>query len=256
MKLEGKTVIITSNSSVFIKLTKLLIENSGKSRSDFIIIAENGLPFKDRFRKRIEKIGLLPALDELLYTSYEALFNHWKKAERKLFSDTDITSFSPDILTDTVNKRSVSILDSLKTFEVKNIISIGSGFIPTRLLEQFNLKINIHPGILPYYKGIGSPEAIMRGDLSFLGWSIHELATKIDSGSIIHNHTISFKILEKMTFAEVYITIYRSAIINFYLTINNSDKSEMNFNSNTKYFAFVRFTLFIKYKFKPVHNSV
>ena len=103
MKLEGKTVIITSNSSVFLKLTKLLIENSGKSRSDFIIVAENGLPFEDRFRKRIGKIGLLPALDEWLYTRYEALFNHWAKAENKLLKDIDIMSFNPDFLIDSVN---------------------------------------------------------------------------------------------------------------------------------------------------------
>ena len=249
MKLEGKTVIITSNSSVFLKLTKLLIENSSKSRSDFIIVAEKGLPFKDRFRKRIEKIGFLTAVDEWLYTKYEALFNHWGKAERKHLKDIDISSFDPDILIDTVNKSSVSILDLLIKFEAENIISIGSGFIPTRILEQFNLKINIHPGILPNYKGIGTPEAIMRGEHSFLGWSLHELAPKIDSGNIIQNQTIAFKILEKMTFAEMYITIYRLAIIKFYLTINNSNKSEVNNNSGMKYFAFVRLTQFIKYKF-------
>ena len=89
MKLEGKTVIITSNSSVFLKLTKLFIENSGKSRSNFFVVAENGLPFKDRFRKRIEKIGILTALDEWLYTRYEALFNHWAKAESKLLKDLE-----------------------------------------------------------------------------------------------------------------------------------------------------------------------
>ena len=254
MKFEGKTVIITSNSSVFLKLTKLLIENSGKSRSDFIIVAENGLPFKDRFRKRIEKIGFLTAVDEWLYTKYEALFNHWKEAERKHLKDIDISSFDPDILTDTVNKSISSVLNQLKTYKAQNIISIGSGYIPTILIEQYSVKINIHPGILPNYKGIGTPEAIMLGDYSFLGWCLNELAPKIDSGSIIHNQTISFKILEKMTFAEVYIIIYRSAIINLYMTINNTNKSEMNFNSNNKYFAFVRCTRFLKYKFKLAHN--
>ena len=203
MKLEGKTVIITSNSSVFLKLTKLLIENSGKSRSDFIVVAEKGLPFKDRFRKRIEKIGFLTAVDEWLYTKYEALFNHWEKAERKHLKDIDISSFDPDILTDTVNKSISSVFNQLRTYEAKNIISIGSGYIPNRLLEQFGVKINIHPGILPYYKGIGTPEAIMRGDFSLLGWSIHELTSKIDSGSIIHNCKISLKEFENMTFADI-----------------------------------------------------
>ena len=256
MKLEGKTVIITSNSSVFLKLSKLLIENSGKSRSDFIVVAEKGLPFKDRFRKRIEKIGFLTAVDEWLYTKYEALFNHWEKAERKHLKDIDISSFDPDILTDSVNKSCISVLNQLNPYEAKNIISIGSGYIPNRLLEQFGVKINIHPGILPYYKGIGTPEAIMRGDFSLLGWSIHELTSKIDSGSIIHNCKISLKEFENMTFADIYLSIYKLAITDFYSLPNNLDKNEINFNSNTKYFAFVRFTLFIKYKFKPAHNSL
>ena len=207
------------------------------------------MPFKDRFRKRIEKIGFLTAVDEWLYTKYEALFNHWEKAERKHLKDIDISSFDPDILTDTVNKSISSVFNQLRTYEAKNIISIGSGYIPNRLLEQFGVKINIHPGILPYYKGIGTPEAIMRGDFSLLGWSIHELTSKIDSGSIIHNCKISLKEFENMTFAEMYITIYRLAIIKFYLTINNSNKSEVNNNSGMKYFAFVRLTQFIKYKF-------
>lgn len=249
MKLEGKTVIITSNSSVFLKLTKLFIENSGKPRDEFMVVAENGLSCKKRFQKRINNVGLINAFDEWLYTKYEEIFNHWTKAENKLLEDIEITSFIPDILTDTVNKSSVSIIDLLIKFEAENIISIGSGFIPTKILEQFNLKINIHPGILPNYKGIGTPEAIMRGEHSLLGWSLHELAPKIDSGNIIQNQTIAFKILEKMTFAEMYITIYRLAIIKFYLTINNSNKSEVNNNSGMKYFAFVRFTQFIKYKF-------
>ncbi len=89
----------------------------------------------------------------------------------------------------------------------------------------------------------------MRDEHSFLGWSLHELAPKIDSGNIIQNQTIAFKILEKMTFAEMYITIYKLAIIDFYSVLNNSNKIEINFKSDAKHFAFVRFTQFIKYKF-------
>ena len=249
MKLEGKTVIITSNSSVFLKLTKLLIENSGKSRSDFIIVAEKGLPFMERYRKRIKKIGFLATLDEWLFTVYEAFFYHWAKAENKLLEDIDITLFNPDILTDSVNKSCISVLNQLNPYEAKNILSIGSGYIPNRLLEQFGVKINIHPGILPYYKGIGTPEAIMRGDFSLLGWSIHELTSKIDSGSIIHNCKISLKEFENMTFADIYLSIYKLAITDFYFLPNNPDKNEINFNSKAKYFANTKLTQFIKYKF-------
>jgi hypothetical protein len=42
MILQGKTIIVTSNSAVFLRLTKLFIENSRKPPGEFIIIAETG----------------------------------------------------------------------------------------------------------------------------------------------------------------------------------------------------------------------
>lgn len=252
MILQGKTIIVTSNSSVFLKLTKLFIENSGNTRKDFIVIAENGLPLKERFRKRIKKIGLLPALDECLYTSYEALFDHWGKAENNLLGNLDITLFNPDIITDSVNKSCKSILHQLKTYEARNIISIGSGYIPSAVLKQYKVKLNIHPGLLPKYRGIGTPEAIMRGDFSHLGWSIHELTSIIDAGDNIHNCKINDKELSNMTFASVYISVYKLAITNFYSVLNNSHKNKIYFNADKKYFAFVRLTQFIKYRFNNV----
>ena len=248
MKLEGKTVIITSNSSVFFKLTKLLIENSGKPRDEFMVVAENGLSCKKRFQKRINKVGLINAFDEWLYTKYEAVFNHWTKAENKLLEDIEITSFIPDIITDTVNKSSVSILDLLIKFEAENIISIGSGFIPTRILKQFNLKINIHPGILPNYKGIGTPEAIMRGEHSFLGWSLHELATKIDSGRILYKKSIDFSFLLNITFAEVYIYLYHDAVNQIFgdvsCEISKTDSIEVNELNFNCFISIRKFTIF------------
>jgi hypothetical protein len=255
MKLKGKTVIITSNSSVFLKLTKIFIVNSGHPRTDFIIIAENGLPPKQVILKRIKKIGLLSTIDEWMYTFYEALFNQWEKAEYNLLNDIDISSFIPDILTDSVNRSSYKIINQIKKYAPKNLISLGSGFIPSIILENFDVKINIHPGILPNYKGIGTPEAIMQGDLSLLGWSIHELTPEIDAGRIIYSHKIDYKTIEKMTFAEMYIAIYKSAALFSIPFINNDFEKGTNFNLYKKYNAFVRFTDFIKYKFKPVHDN-
>lgn len=249
MVLQGKSILVTSNSSVFLKLTKLFIENSGNTRNDFIVIAENGLPFKERYRKRIKKVGFLATLDEWLYTRYEALFNHWGKAEKNLLGEVDISLFKPDILTDSVNKSCNNILDRLKSYEANNIISIGSGYIPSAALKQFKVKLNIHPGILPEYKGIGTPEAIMMGDLSSVGWSIHELTIKIDAGSIVHTSKISYNEIANMTFASVYILIYRLAITNFFSSPYKTDKNEIEMKEDNKYLAYVRITQFIKCRF-------
>jgi hypothetical protein len=257
MKLEGKTIIVTSNSSVFLKLTKMFIEKSGKPRSDFIIVAENGLLFKERFRKRRNKIGLLAALDEWIYDRYEQLFNHWEKAERELLNDIVITRFKVDIITDSVNRSNSIVSEQLKSNYAKNIISIGSGYIPKRLLEQYAVKINIHPGILPNYKGIGTPEAIMNFENSKLGWSIHELTPQIDSGKIFCIKKMNFNELKKMSFARLYIYIYKDAICDYFSNtkiITNSDFVKIE--SESKENSFVRFSKFMKYKIEVIKFSV
>lgn len=254
MILQGKTIIFTSNSSVFLKLTKLFIENSGRQRSDFFIVAEKGVPFYERFGKRVKKTGFLFAFDEWLYTSYEALFNHWEKAEKKLLRDIDLTSLNPDLFTDSVNKSSKAILDLTQEFSANSIISIGSGYIPSKILEQFSLKFNIHPGILPGYKGIGTPEAIMIGDLSSLGWSIHELTSKIDSGKIISINIMPYSSFKRKSFAEVYISIYKNSLTQPWQLLSYNLSQDKN--GTQKINPNIRFSKFIKYKITSVLNRI
>lgn len=44
---------------------------------------------------------------------------------------------------------------------------------------------NIHCGISPIYRGSGNPFALIRGDLSHLGVTFHEVDTGIDTGSVL-----------------------------------------------------------------------
>lgn len=245
MKFEGKIVVITSNSSVFLRLTKLFLEFSGKSRSEIFVVVEQGLPFFERFQKRFRKVGIFVALDEWMFTRFEAIFNHWGKAEKKYLYNIDITSFKPDILTDSVNKSCLSVLGAIKNFQANNVISIGSGFIPSKILNLFQRKINIHPGILPVYKGIGSPEAIMNFDFDNIGWSVHELIPVIDSGAVLYKEKVQFKNICKMTFAEVYIYLYMSALKS-HIDFGNAMDIAQNVNSFS-FYSNIRVSTYFKY---------
>lgn len=247
MKFEGKIVLVTSNSTVFLRITKLFFELSGKSRSEIFLVVEQGLTFSEKIKKRFRKVGIIIALDEWMFTLYESFFNHWGKAEKKYLHSIDITSFYPDILTDSVNKSCPRVLEALKNFQANNIISIGSSFIPSKILNLFQRKINIHPGILPIYKGIGSPDAIMNFDFDNIGWSVHELTPVIDSGAVLHIEKMHFKDFSKMTFAEVYIYLYMSALkssITFENTIDlGQNLDSLSFHSN------IRVSTYFKYLF-------
>jgi hypothetical protein len=236
MLLEGKTVIITSNSSIFLKLTSLLIQKSGYSRSQFLIIAENGLTNWQILKERTLKVGLITALDEWCYTKYESLLNLWARAEKKYFSSLEIHIISPDYIVKSVKKNIIS--DNIQLFNAQNLISIGSGYIPRQILSLFQNKYNIHPGILPVYKGIGTPEAIMKGDFQNCGWTFHELSPQIDSGDILKICYINFRELVSLNIPDQYTYIYIHFINNIF--INNLSEEKIKNSQNLKFNSCVR----------------
>ena len=53
-------------------------------------------------------------------------------------------------------------------------------------IKRFNGKIiNIHPSILPKYKGLNTHERAIKNNDKFSGCSVHYVSTKLDSGKII-----------------------------------------------------------------------
>lgn len=241
MRLEGKTVIITSNSSVFLKLTSLFIQKSTYSRDHFLIIAENGFTKCQKIKKRIQKVGILKALDEWLYIEYESLFNLWAKAETRYFSKIEINEISPDYIIRSINEN--NLIEKIKLFEGKNLISLGCGYIPTSILSLFQNKYNIHPGILPHYKGIGTPEAIMKKDYKNCGWTLHILTPNIDSGDILEIFYLEYSELLRLNIPEQYIYIYLHFVQNIFSV--NMDVRKLKNNCNSGFNSFIRLSRFI-----------
>ena len=70
--------------------------------------------------------------------------------------------------------------------------------ISSKFINKFNGKIvNIHPSLLPRYKGLNTHERIIRNNETFSGFTIHFVNKKVDSGKIIFQKKI--KILRKDT---------------------------------------------------------
>ena len=53
-------------------------------------------------------------------------------------------------------------------------------------IKKFNGKIiNIHPSLLPKYKGLNTHERAIKNKEKFSGCTVHEVNSKLDSGKII-----------------------------------------------------------------------
>ena len=81
--------------------------------------------------------------------------------------------------------------------------------LSSSFIKKFNGKIiNIHPSLLPKYKGLNTHERAIKNKDKFAGCSVHYVSTKVDSGEIImqkkvrittkdNNISLSKKVLKK-----------------------------------------------------------
>ena len=91
------------------------------------------------------------------------------------------------------------IIDFSKKREIKNLLKILNfnnikliclaGFLKILskdFIKSFNGKIiNIHPSLLPKYKGLNTHERVLENNEKFTGCSVHFVNEKLDAGKII-----------------------------------------------------------------------
>ncbi len=87
----------------------------------------------------------------------------------------------------------------LKKNKIKFICLAGfMKILSSKFIKQFNGKIiNIHPSLLPRYKGLNTHSRAIQNKDKFSGCTVHYVTEKLDSGKIIMQKKI--KILKKDT---------------------------------------------------------
>ena len=61
-------------------------------------------------------------------------------------------------------------------------------------IEKFNGKIiNIHPSLLPRFKGLDTHRRVLESKENFSGCTVHHVSSKLDSGKIIIQKKIKIK---------------------------------------------------------------
>ena len=81
--------------------------------------------------------------------------------------------------------------------------------LSSNFIEQFKYKIlNIHPSLLPKYKGIGTHKRVLKNNDKYTGCTVHLVTSKLDSGPVIlkkkvlinkddNEKTLSYKVLKQ-----------------------------------------------------------
>jgi hypothetical protein len=158
-------------------------------------------PRQDCFA-RLRKAGLLRTLDERLYCLVESWLTPWHSA-------TEVVSLDSELR---VSYKVSSLRDSrFRELVVRNnydaIVGVGCGYVPVIDLPATLVALNIHPGILPFYKGVGNPEACLRGDSGNVGVTVHHMTDRLDEGLIVYERRIAG--LGKIDIPTAYLFAYK-----------------------------------------------
>tara|TARA_Y100000590_G_scaffold62854_1_gene67317 strand:- start:1885 stop:2469 length:585 start_codon:yes stop_codon:yes gene_type:complete len=86
-----------------------------------------------------------------------------------------------------IKKAEYKILNLLRKNKIKFIFLAGfMKILSSFFIKKFDNKIiNIHPSLLPKYKGLNTHERVIKNNEKFSGCTVHYVNDKLDSGKII-----------------------------------------------------------------------
>jgi len=105
----------------------------------------------------------------------------------KIAKDNDIDAFFIDPKGLKRDEYDKLLIDKLKEYEVDFVILAGfMRILSTGFIETFKNRIlNIHPALLPSFKGLHAQRQALEAGVKFAGASVHFVTDELDSGPII-----------------------------------------------------------------------
>ena len=133
------------------------------------------------------------SLKKKFFYKVELVVSNKKNAKGLIFAKKEgIKNYSIDFTKS--KKHSDIVLDILKKNDIKLICLAGfMKILPVYFINSFRGKIlNIHPSLLPKYKGLNTHERVINNGERFTGCTVHHVNKFLDSGKIVIQKKIRF----------------------------------------------------------------
>ena len=130
-----------------------------------------------------------------------------------------------------IKNKNISIFESqsiklLKKYNIDLLCLAGfMKILSSKFIKKFsNPILNIHPSLLPKYKGLNTHERVIKNKDKFSGASVHRVTRKLDSGKIILQKKIKVSKSDNATtlgkkILKIEHEIYPKAIIKFLINL-------------------------------------
>ena len=161
----------------------------GSKKKTAVFISGNGSNLKSliKFSKQKKSPISICLIISNSYTAKGLIYSKIFKIKKKIYNFKDKTS--------TENK----LILELKKNKIELICLAGfMKILSKNFINNFNGKIlNIHPSLLPKYKGLNTHNRVLRKKEKYSGCTVHYVSSKLDSGRIILQKKV--KISQKET---------------------------------------------------------
>lgn len=131
------------------------------------------------------------------------------------------------------NKKNIEELFSKNDEEI--LLSVGYRFIiPSSIFKQFKYAINIHPSLLPKYKGAYSGFAIIENGEKETGITAHFIDDGIDTGDIICQTVIPLTNFDTINSMSKKVSMIEPSFVSDVINniVDNNFKTQKQINSN------------------------
>ena len=158
-------------------MKKVKSKDCSKNINSAVFISGRGTNFKSLLN--FSKKKLSPIRIKLLITDN-------KKAKGIFFAKKNNVKFK-SFSYKTRQRSELKILKELKKNKIKFIMLAGfMKILSKKFIDKFKGKIvNIHPSLLPKYKGLNAHQKVLKNKDKFSGCTVHFVSKKLDSGKII-----------------------------------------------------------------------
>jgi len=176
-----KFLIVAGDSVIFQQLAQELFAAIGESHEVEVATESAGVGALKVFRQRIRKSGLLRGIDQFAFKAFDLFFlrRQQERSARRQWNKSIPVARIPPL-------NSPAGVAHLRQGHFDAVICIASSIIGKEALATPKHGfINIHPGVLPLYRGTGNLWAVLNRDWENIGCTVHWMTEKIDAGKII-----------------------------------------------------------------------
>lgn len=176
-----RVLVLYSGGPIFASLAERLYRRLDETPHQVDILREECAPSVLRvFKARFAKSGPIRGASEILFKAFDLLFMR-RRLRHRANQNLTIARVATICCINSSEARK-----TLRTNEYDVVICLATSIVGKKALHIPRLGfVNIHPGVLPQYRGIGNFWAVTREDFNHVGVTIHWMTEKIDAGEII-----------------------------------------------------------------------